>query len=175
MKKQLEEIVNNAVKNPSFKEKLKQNPKKTIEQECQIQLPEDVSVIILENSPKKVYFVLPIPNLPGEEGELFQKLRDPVTRKEFKSNPRAFLEKNGVFIPKERQIEVIEDEPRKLYLVIPMASEMGALTDKQLEAISGGFPPLLLGVPIVLAIGAIAGYGAGKLATWIHDKVTGKG
>lgn len=57
--KNINEAILKALKDPSFKKKLMINPKKTLEEECQISLPENLSIQVLEESESKKYLVIP--------------------------------------------------------------------------------------------------------------------
>lgn len=63
------ELILKAWKDPAFREELIANPKRVVEREIQalkadVTLPEDLEVVVLEETAKKIYLVLP-PH-PGE-------------------------------------------------------------------------------------------------------------
>ena len=63
---------------------------------------------------------------------------DEAYRKELITNPKGVLQKEfGVELPDSLTIEVLEESPTKLYIVIP-SKPTDELTDEQLEAVAGG-------------------------------------
>ncbi len=56
---QISKIISKALKDPEFKKRLLQNPKKTIEAELKITLPSNIQLEVLEESEKKKYLILP--------------------------------------------------------------------------------------------------------------------
>ncbi len=61
-------IVAKAWKDEAYKRKLLSNSKAVIEQEFNVQLPQEVSVQVMEENPTSLYFVLPPrPEISGQE------------------------------------------------------------------------------------------------------------
>lgn len=56
---QISEIIKKAHKDPEFKKRLLQNPKKTIESELKIIIPNNIQIEVLEETEKKKYLILP--------------------------------------------------------------------------------------------------------------------
>lgn len=52
-------LIKKAWENEEFKKELLQNPKATIEKTLQIQIPEDVEIAVVQETPKKMYLVIP--------------------------------------------------------------------------------------------------------------------
>jgi len=79
------------------------------------------------------------------EAKLIEKaMADEAFKRELMSNPKAAIAKEvGQEVPAELEIEVLEQTPTKLYLVLPMseseASPSEELAEEQLEAVAGGF------------------------------------
>ena len=79
-------------------------------------------------------------------GDLEQQLierssRDPHFREQLKQDPRGTVARDfGVEIPQHITVEVVEETPSKVYLVLPPAPAQsgGELTDQELEAVAGG-------------------------------------
>jgi hypothetical protein len=93
--------------------------------------------------------------------------QDEAYRKELIADPKGVLQKEfGVELPEGLSIEVLEESPSKLYIVIP-PKPTGELSDEQLEAVAGGAC-----IPVVGAIAGIfsacftVGYAAGRGRTW---------
>ena len=72
-------LVQRSIEDEDFRQKLLDDPKGALEQELDTQLPEDVEVRVVEESPKTIYLVLPGTSLPlEEEGELSDQALDAV-------------------------------------------------------------------------------------------------
>lgn len=66
-------------------------------------------------------------------------LKEPKFREELKKNANAAVEREaGVKIPAGTTIKVLEDSASVVHLVLPPAGLKGALSDKELEKVSGG-------------------------------------
>jgi hypothetical protein len=86
--------------------------------------------------------------------------QDEVYRKELIANPKGVLQKEfGVELPEGLEIEVLEESPKKLFIVIP-AKPTDELTDEQLEGVAGGFCLPVAGLGITL------GYALGRGRSW---------
>jgi len=62
-------LLQRSIEDEDFRKKLLDDPKWAVEQVLQTQLPEDVEVRVVEESPKTIYLVLPGTGLPPDEGE----------------------------------------------------------------------------------------------------------
>lgn len=59
-RKQLEaQLIDRALKDETFRQELVRDPKDVFERELSIRIPEHITVQVLEESPSKVYIVLP--------------------------------------------------------------------------------------------------------------------
>lgn len=72
-------------------------------------------------------------------------LQDEAFRKALKDDPRGVLSKalsqvhEGAHIPESIQVEVLEESPNKIYIVLPPTPQsVGQLSDEQLAGVSGG-------------------------------------
>ncbi|PTX99691.1 NHLP leader peptide family natural product precursor [Verrucomicrobia bacterium LW23] len=64
---------------------------------------------------------------------------NPEFREAFIANPRAVIERQfGLRIPASVSLNVVQESPTSLCMVLPAASTEGKLSDKELEAVAGG-------------------------------------
>lgn len=61
------QVLERAAKDPEFREQLKQDPRGTVSRDFGVQVPPDITVEVLEETPAKVYLVLP--TLPARRGQ----------------------------------------------------------------------------------------------------------
>lgn len=82
-----------------------------------------------------------------------QKVREIVTnawcdaefKKQLIARPKEALAERGIQVPEGVEIEVVENTPSKIYLVLPQKPDETLVTDEQLAAISGGIGTVSLG------------------------------
>lgn len=66
--------------------------------------------------------------------------KDENFARELRRNPKAAIEQELGKLPDGIQIEVVEESPTKLYLVLPTKpSKTGELSDAELDKVAGGF------------------------------------
>jgi hypothetical protein len=74
-------------------------------------------------------------------------LSDEAFARELKEHPRAVLERElaekrpGIRLPEQVQVEVLQETPSTVYLVLPprpAARPIGELADEELERVAGG-------------------------------------
>ncbi len=73
-----------------------------------------------------------------------RSLKDDAFRQRLLADPRAALEEElGTRLPEELQVRAVEETADTIYLVLPSASpvagEGGELSDRELEAVAGGW------------------------------------
>jgi hypothetical protein len=71
-------LIQRSLEDEDFRQRLLDDPKGTIEQELEIQLPESVEVRALEESAETIYLVLPNASPVGQGGELSDQELDAV-------------------------------------------------------------------------------------------------
>jgi Nitrile hydratase, alpha chain len=85
-----------------------------------------------------------------QEQIVARAMQDEVFRQELLSNPKAAVERGlGITLPEGTNIQVYEDTPNTIHVVLPMKIQSGEpleLSDEDLEQAVGG-----LGGPVVLA------------------------
>lgn len=68
--------------------------------------------------------------------------KDPQFREQLQQDPGGTVARDfGVHVPPEITVEVLEETPSKVYLVLPAAAAQPGqgLTDQDLEAVAGGW------------------------------------
>lgn len=61
------QVIDRASKDPQFREQLKRDPRGTVAQDFGVQVPSDITVEVVEETPSKVYLVLP--PAPAQRGQ----------------------------------------------------------------------------------------------------------
>ncbi|MCY6490346.1 MULTISPECIES: NHLP leader peptide family RiPP precursor [Leptolyngbya] len=71
-----------------------------------------------------------------------QAMQDSTFRDRLLTNPKAVLAEQGLSVPDDVEIQVLQETPNQFYLVLPAAptseSDTIALSDRELEAVAGG-------------------------------------
>lgn len=86
--------------------------------------------------------------------------KDENYKKALLANPKAVLEKElnalkpGTKLPDNLKVQVVEENPTSLTLVIPqLPTKMGAeLSDKDLENVAGGVPVVVVVVAVLIVV-----------------------
>ena len=61
-------IVDRATRDPQFRQNLLQDPKRTVEQELGVSIPENIEIRVVEETPSTLYLVLPAQSIrAGQE------------------------------------------------------------------------------------------------------------
>jgi hypothetical protein len=69
---------------------------------------------------------------------LKRAMTDPAYRKALKADPAKVLAEAGVKVDKATEYVVLEQTPRKVYLVLPQLVGEGELSDEALDTVAGG-------------------------------------
>ncbi|MBD1856118.1 MULTISPECIES: NHLP leader peptide family RiPP precursor [Leptolyngbya] len=89
-------------------------------------------------------FTSPSGRMTEIEAQLVSRAaQDLAFRDRLLANPKTVLAEQGLVIPDDVQIQVLQETPNQYYLVLPEAvtgseSEANALSEQELEAIAGG-------------------------------------
>jgi hypothetical protein len=101
-------------------------------------------------------------NLENLENKIITKAREnPQFKQQLLTNPKQVFEQElGQQLPNDIEVEVLQQTPHKLYIVLPMSIDELAqayLSEEELEAVSGGTNPV---VGWAVASGLTAGVNA---------------
>lgn len=66
-KNPLREVIRRAVEDPDFRERLTADPARTWEEATGMSVPDDIEIVVLENSPRTVNLVLPSADLASKD------------------------------------------------------------------------------------------------------------
>jgi acyl carrier protein len=138
-------LIARAWQDADFKSKLLGNPKAAIEQEFGIELPAEMTVTVVEDTPTRMHLALPVnPLVPPEErqdaeqGEtaapsprrahkdlkarlIARAWQDADFKSKLLGNPKAAIEQEfGIELPADMTVTVVEDTPTHLHLVLPV-------------------------------------------------------
>lgn len=160
------EVVKKAWADPNYKKDFLENPKKILNQEG-FNIGENENIYVHEITDQERHIILPkkTDEVPEELKKqekyyaLVQKLwSDPKLKKEFLSNPKAVLKRQGFDIPADEKVRVIahENTDNETHLVLPKKGE-GELSEQEIAGISGGILPFLILGGIGLAAAGLLG------------------
>lgn len=119
----LAEAIARSYKDAAFRQQLKTAPKKTLAAGG-MDIPEEMSVAVLENTPSVLYAVLPSQE---EQGQWQAKMDQALKRISS--------------LPEGVELRVVRDTPHTAHIVLPSlaaAAASGALSDQDLEQVAGG-------------------------------------
>ncbi len=119
----LAEVIARAWRQPEFRDELKSGPKKTLKA-AGMDIPPDMDVVILENTPSTLYAVLP----PLGDQSNYQSRLEKATKRISE-------------LPENLELRVVRDTSHKAHVIIPAvpaAVATGQLSDAALEQVAGG-------------------------------------
>ncbi len=76
-----------------------------------------------------------------EQSLIIKAWQNEAFKQELLSNPKSALEKEGINLPDNIEIKVVEENPSLLYFVLPPNPDNASqLSESELEAVAGGGP-----------------------------------
>lgn len=173
-------ILQRAWSDDAFRERLRREPRAVLA-EHGVPLP-DAEIVVLEDGAGLVHLVLPAKAeeaadaLP-ERSEPLARLVDRAAsdtdlRQRLLAAPRATLESEGVELPPGVEIRAVENDARRVHLLIPERPDEGEVSDHELLEASGG--SMVSGIVLasaggVLAASAVSGLVASYAVTiYVH-------
>jgi hypothetical protein len=140
----------------SFKERLLTDPKSAIEEEFDVELPDDLQVTVLEEAPDTLFLLLPGKGCSvsadhgngsreralSSERDLRAELsgkanQDGAFRQELLADPRRAIEKElGIPLPEHLRVTVAEETPTRHFLLLPINRTV--LNEEPLNTVVGG-------------------------------------
>ncbi len=160
----VKDVLVHAARNPKFRERLKNDPKKVLAEECDLHFFHNTSLIVEEAEPNTVYFILPeLNNIADLELELkknpkhpllqinLRALKDPLFLKQLRADPKAVLiEEYKAPLPSHFSVKLLAQNLKRQYLLLPNITHESLLSQLELTEINSktskdliGFFPLL--------------------------------
>jgi hypothetical protein len=152
----MQTILDRANRDPQFRSRLDADPAAAFK-EAGVELPEGARFEVVDCRSGDIHIVLGArSNVPELDRLIELAEKDSVFKESLLRDPRSAVESHvGQKLPSGCAIHVREADPNAVYLFrVGSPDSAGALSDDELEAVSGGIAPLLL-----MGIGAAAGAG----------------
>jgi Nitrile hydratase, alpha chain len=75
-----------------------------------------------------------------EEKLIAKAWQDSSFKQELLSNPKSVLEKEGISLPQNIEVQAVEENTNTYYIIIPSQPNSGEeLSEAELEAVAGGY------------------------------------
>jgi hypothetical protein len=166
-----QEMIKDLWQSPDKKSRFMSDPKAYLRQAGE-QIPDNVQVVALEDSPTTLSVVVPAQGAalpPGGDPvtlAIIRGMNDPAYKARAIANPKEIAAELGFTVPENLNIRILENTPNRVHVVIPYNPAEGELSDTELEAVAGGLSKAgQAGVGCGAATaGTIAGCGAGCAA-----------
>lgn len=138
------EIVARVWSSSDFKRQFAANPKEVIAAEFAVDLPADINVKVLFDTPDTQHLVIVPPGFLPADGEptpetaiISRTWTEPAFKSALLADPRAALDDHFQFkLPAKPALKVVEQTDDTFYIVIPERPE--ELTDEALDQVAGG-------------------------------------
>lgn len=143
-------VMNAAMREPDFRDLLKRDPRGAITRAAHRGVPEDMRITVLEEQSDAWEFVIPAQTIDARlpeaedvrstvENDVYALLRDePSIRAQIVDQPKTVLEgRLRVFVGNDR-VNVHEERPGDLILILPHVEAREELTEDALDLVAGG-------------------------------------
>ncbi len=131
----LSQVIAKAVHEPDFRSQLMADPKATL-QAMAVPIPVEQTVTVVESKAGEVFFVLPCltqamvedlkaslntvhPQRSIRSRILIKATQDPLYKAQLLKSPKAVFTTEGMAIPDNAELTVLENSDQQLYLVLP--------------------------------------------------------
>jgi len=143
-------IMTASMTQPDFRDLLRRDPRAAFRQATGRPAPQDARVSVVEESANVWEFVVPATAIEAElphaddargviENNVYDILRDePAVRASAISDPRAFLAKRLQFDIGDAGVNVREEQPGEIVLVLPYGDSRDELSESALDLVAGG-------------------------------------
>lgn len=132
---QLTEVIAKALREPEFRDHLLTHPQAVL-RELSIEIPATQKVSVLESRAGEFLFVLPMltdaeakqmrdslgsvhPQRSMRSRIVLRAREDPCFKAQLQADPKAVLQAEGLPIPDNATVALLENSPEQLYLVLP--------------------------------------------------------
>lgn len=139
----VDELIERLWNNPEDMQKFEAAPKQFLIDNGE-PIPDDVQVYAHIDTPSAVHFVLPEDGADIPEGdnlglEIVRKAIDNETYKaQLIENPKAALAQDEIDIPDDVDVNIYQDTPSEVHIVVPFNPATGELSGADLDAVAGG-------------------------------------
>ena len=135
-------LIDQTLADPAFRAKLLADPAATAAA-AGVALPAGVTLKVVEDAPMRMNLVIGgiTDDTPDEAAALLAKAEsNPKFKAKLLADPKGTAQmESGVMLPDSFEVEVFENTPTAVYLVLPPAEGAeGELSDMELEAVAGG-------------------------------------
>jgi hypothetical protein len=146
-------IMTKSMLEPGFRELLRRDPRAAVEQATGRAAPEGARISLVEEQDDAWEFVVPAgdidPSLPQPcdprsviENQVYELLRDePLVRSRAFGDPKGFLAERLQFDIGDARVNVREEQPGELVLILPYGDSRDELSEGALDLVAGGSAP----------------------------------
>ena len=143
-------IMTKSMLEPEFRELLRRNPRAAVERATGRAAPEDARISLVEEQGDAWEFVVPAGDIDSRlpqpcdargviENDVYELLRDePQVRSRVLGDPRGFLAERLQFDIGDTRVNVREEHPGELVLILPYGDSREELSEGALDLVAGG-------------------------------------